>query len=583
MLSLSLGLSVTATSRFRLSVLAAGLPPVPTSAEIAALVPVFWDFSTATVENGAGVHTMPNLGTAGAEYDLVSGSTTLDPVWDKAHGAFIAPGFSLSANKSMESMYIYSSVITLGNAAGQINMSTDGRNSTNVNPRFGMLSVNRSGLTNNFVNTAIMNKDLPLVTRTRVTPASMEAHTNGELVGSAASVQTAAHFLYQHIFGRAGDGLTGPGRYYAQIWVPDTADAETLGKIEHYLASLHGATMPALAQYERNVIIAGQSLALHLVDLYNSDGANALRSAFSRRYGFGVTPLKAAAGSLPLVNWGAGSNPAFWDINTDQAGPSYITHITPHVGIVTAITDVVWSQGEQDAASANFTKAVFKNALRSICLKLNEDFGGKVIIQMIGRSTTAYPVLTAAQDIREAQVEIAQELSSFVRIGATQNTQPLIDAVHLTNAGYNAAGAQAGFSLAKAYDLASEIDPTITGAVRTGDTIAVTLNKGSATSWTVGGIAVASVDLTPAVDKTAQLQLIKDTDKTQVAPTAVALSGDTVTLTYGAGVLDALAGAAKIYNCFSHAPALEYSQVISANGPYMSGITTVHGVSVTGL
>lgn len=560
----------------------AALASIPTREEIAALVPVFWDFSTAAVDDGAGVHTMANLGTAGAEYDLVSGSTTLDPVWDKAHGAFKAPGFSLSANKSMENMYVYSAVTTLGNAAGQLNMSTDGRNSTNVNPRFGMLSVNRSGLTNNFVNTAIMNKDLPLVTRTRVTAGLMEAHVNSELVGSAASAQTAAHFLYQHIFGRAGDGLTGPSRYYAQIWVPDTADAEILAKIEYYLASLHGATLPALAAKERNVVIAGQSLALHMVDLFNMDGANALRSTFSRNYGYGVVPLKAAAGSLPLVNWGAGSNPEFWDINTNAPGPSYTTHITPHVGNVSAVTDVVWSQGEHDSASAGFDRTIYKNALRSLCIRLNADFGGKVIIQNLGRTTTVLPVLTSVQDIREAQVEIAQELD-FVHIGAIQNTMPLTDAVHLTNAGNSMAGAQAGKALAIAYGLATETAPSIVGAARSGDTIVVTLDKGDATSWTVGGVVVGSADLTPAATKTAQIQLIKDGDKTQVEPTAVTLAGDTVTLTYGAGVLDALAGAAQVYNCFSAASELEYSQVISGNGPSMFGISNVHPITVSGL
>lgn len=575
-----LNLSMTNAPMLNRRLGALGALGAPTREEIAALVPVFWDFSTAAVDDGVGVHTMANLGTAGAEYDLVSGSTTLDPVWDKAHGAFKAPGFSLSANKIMQDMYVYSSVITLGNAAGQISMSTDGRNITNVNPRFGMLSVNRSGLTNNFVNTAIMNKNLPLVTRTRVTAALMEAHVNGELVGSAAATQTAAHFLYQHVFGRAGDGLTGPSRYYAQIWVPDTADAETLAKIEHYLASLHGATMPALAANQRNIVVAGQSLAEHFFTLYEMDGANALRSAFARHYGYGVEPLDAAAGSLPLINWGAGSNPAFWDHVLNQPGPSYTTHVTPYVGNTSAVTDVVWSQGEQDSISAGFVRSVYKGGLKNLCIRLNADFGGKVIIQQMGRTTQVLPQPGAVQDIREVQVEVANELA-FVSIGAIQNTLPLSDVVHLTNAGYSVSGKQAGTALAQAYGLVSEIRPTIVSMTKVGESLVLTLDKGSATSWTVGGVPVASADLTPAVGKTSQFQLLRDADKSHVEPVSVALSGDTVTLTYAAGVLDTEIGTSKMYNCYSDAALVEYSNLLSANGPSLFGLDTVHPISLS--
>jgi hypothetical protein len=558
-----------------------GLPP-PTRAEIAALVPVMWDFTAPPDVDINGRYIVQNLGTNGATHNLIA----TDPApsnqarYNPSVGAHGWGGYDLAENKSVLGMHVYASWSFFANGYANLNMSENGKNIDYFDPFAGYIYANRSGAGSVWTNTDVLKGDRGNVTRVTRKPADLEVRVNGQPFGSKVLSFAPVDATYRYIFGRAGDGRIVPTFYYSQIWLPSDASPELVDKVEHYLAALSGSFIAKTDTYKRRIIFAGQSLAEHMTNLYNGISAYNAGLQLSRKTGEQITAVDAAQGSTSLVSYSENA-PSWWDITQNAPGQIYNNLIGPLIGTSGGPMDVVWSQGEHDCENVLTNRADYKPALIALLTRLHEDLGGKVVINLLGRNTGQYPNPQAAQIVRESQYEAAQELD-FVTLGAAQYNQPLQDPVHLTKDGYIAAAGQSGWGLLKAHGLSDVTPPMIVNAQRVGDTIEVNLSKGnSATSWVVNGANVTSADLTPAGGKTSQIELIK-ADNSRVTATAVNLAGDKVTLTYGAGVLDGAAGA-QIYNAFSTGHLLEITKMIGSNSKYLLPIYNVMPVSVSGL
>ncbi len=142
----------------------------------------------------------------------------------------------------------------------------------------------------------------------------------------------------------------------------------------------------------------------------------------------------------------------------------------------------LWDQGESDSAS---TKTDYKAALLAIFNRMRTAVGTHpVVVVPIGRRSDSEN--TGYNNLREAQRELASE-NAWIHLAPEKIFQPLSDSVHLTDAGY---AAQAPLVIRKMMDVLGEtvtggVDgPTITSAVRTGTSIAVTISHDGGTDFT---------------------------------------------------------------------------------------------------
>ena len=138
-----------------------------------------------------------------------------------------------------------------------------------------------------------------------------------------------------------------------------------------------------------------------------------------------------------------------------------------------AIIDV---SGESDAG--NSSKTDFKAAQLAKFNAMRAVIGNVPVIMVpIGRNTTAD--YTGYQTIREAQQELASDNPSWIHLAPERFDLPLSDNIHLSDAGNQTMMTRL---MRKALSVLGETvsgsvnGPTITGAVRTGTSVAVTIS-----------------------------------------------------------------------------------------------------------
>lgn len=149
----------------------------------------------------------------------------------------------------------------------------------------------------------------------------------------------------------------------------------------------------------------------------------------------------------------------------------------------------IWSQGEQDShhlGAAEPTKATYKTHLKSLLDQVRSITGNPpVLIDPIGRRTGTFSNTGGVQLVREAQSETITE-NAYIHRGPEKFDQALFDDVHPADAAYAVLGQRDG---RKGLDLlgftqAGVDGPSITGAVRSGTTVTVTISHDGGADFT---------------------------------------------------------------------------------------------------
>ncbi len=151
----------------------------------------------------------------------------------------------------------------------------------------------------------------------------------------------------------------------------------------------------------------------------------------------------------------------------------------------------IWDQGEQDAHNLSLSvepsKATYKTRLLELFTKLRTQLGAiPILIIPLGRRSSGFTNTGGMQIIRDVQRELAAE-NTWVHLGPEKVDQGLsVDGVHLTDTGYQTMGQRLA---RKSLDLLgysqNGVDgPSITGAVRNGTSVTVTLTHDAGSDFT---------------------------------------------------------------------------------------------------
>lgn len=180
----------------------------------------------------------------------------------------------------------------------------------------------------------------------------------------------------------------------------------------------------------------------------------------------------------------------WWDEDTDVPG-TMLERMFDDCDAYGIVPDYIpWSQGEQDALFLNKagrqTEAEYKAALKKIFEAMHEKWPyAKILVKIIGRRTSGNTNVGGTQSLRNAQIELIDELS-YVYRSSEQYSEELTDAVHPTDAGYlNIFDTMARQILnMEGHTQSNLAGPRVTGYSRAGTTVTVTIEHDGGTDFT---------------------------------------------------------------------------------------------------
>ncbi|MCF8495751.1 MAG: sialate O-acetylesterase, partial [Alphaproteobacteria bacterium] len=234
----------------------------------------------------------------------------------------------------------------------------------------------------------------------------------------------------------------------------------------------------------------GQSLIIGYFDSQESSGEGG-KQQFRQSIG-ALRPQKAAVFSECGTGASAASKTTqdtnyWWDLATSTRGDAFDTFYMALQNGGLRPNAIIWSQGEQDShqIGTNTSRAQYKQALEAIFADMRATLGNiPVFIQKIGRRTV-FSNTGGVQAIREVQQELI-DACDWCHFAAETYDLGLYDAVHPDDAGYLTAGQRLARQLAKYFgeSVTGTDGPRITGAVRSGTTVTVTLAHDGGTDFT---------------------------------------------------------------------------------------------------
>lgn len=268
---------------------------------------------------------------------------------------------------------------------------------------------------------------------------------------------------------------------------------------------------------------SGEIEALAQMDAYWPDSENWLINA-------------AMNGSFALKeNDGAGDN-WWYDDDTDTYGPrmEMFENIVSAFG-VSRIEAIDWDQGESDALSS---EAVLQNAYEHIFDRLRTLAGGgkPIVITNIGRRSDTEN--SGYNNVRKAYRTIVGA-NAWAHFAPEKTHRTLVDSVHLTDAAY---GLHSTVLLRKIMSVLGEtlsgpVDgPAISGAVRTGTSVAVSLSHPSGITDFVPTTGIEGFRFYDDATQIAITGAVRS-DATTITLTLASTPSGAETLYYGYGTL----------------------------------------------
>jgi len=194
----------------------------------------------------------------------------------------------------------------------------------------------------------------------------------------------------------------------------------------------------------------------------------------------GATGSSAASKTTQSTNY-------WWDLTTSTRGDAFNNFYSSINDGALKPTAIIWSQGEQDShqIGSATSRAQYKAALIAIFNDMHESLGNiPIFIQKIGRRTYFFNT-GGMQAVREVQMEIIEE-NPLVFFGAETFDQPLHDATHLTDTGYEVVAERLAYRVSSFFnnEMNENIGPYITTLTRDGLTVDITFDHDGGTNFT---------------------------------------------------------------------------------------------------
>lgn len=238
------------------------------------------------------------------------------------------------------------------------------------------------------------------------------------------------------------------------------------------------------------IVSGGQSLASGYFESQES-GGNGGASAFFGAMGT-LRPRSVAAFTNGATGGTAASKTSdatqyWWDLATSTRGPAFDTFYN-NLGAGGLKPGILfWAQGEADSHQIGLTttRTQYKDALIAIFGDIRARYGDvQVVFQRIGRRTS-FSNTGGVQTVREVQQEMI-DTYVWCHEGPESYDVGLFDVVHPDDTGYLALGPRLARCLAKVAGdtVPGAMGPRMTGAVRTGTSVAVTIAHDSGTDFT---------------------------------------------------------------------------------------------------
>lgn len=238
------------------------------------------------------------------------------------------------------------------------------------------------------------------------------------------------------------------------------------------------------------IVSGGQSLASGYFESQESSGAGGVAAFFAAMGA--LRPRTVASFTNGATGGTAASKTSdaslyWWDLATSTRGPAFDTFYN-NLGAGGLNPGILfWAQGEADSHQIGLTttRQQYKDALIAIFGDIRARFGDvHVVFQRIGRRTS-FSNTGGIQTVREVQQEMI-DTYTWCHEGPESYDLGLFDVVHPNDAGYAALGPRLARCIAKAAgdSVPGAIGPRMTGAVRTGTSVAVTIAHDSGTDFT---------------------------------------------------------------------------------------------------
>lgn len=261
----------------------------------------------------------------------------------------------------------------------------------------------------------------------------------------------------------------------------------------HFVAAGSDFIAPAfmeqlIAENTGRLAVAGAGQSLELGYIYSQEtsgqsGYDAMLDSYEAATGREVFYVDLAQGGSSLFKKNSTVSEYWWDEDTDSPGTMLTQlydrldafNIKPHV--------LSWSQGEQDALFLDMasrpTGAEYKAKLQLLFEDVRARYGNvQIYLKVIGRRTGANPNVGGVQAVRNAQLELIEELD-YLHFGGEQYHVGLTDTVHPDDAGYAEIGAAQGRIMA-----GGSAGPRISGWSRSGAAVTVNIAHDGGTDIT---------------------------------------------------------------------------------------------------
>ena len=320
-----------------------------------------------------------------------------------------------------------------------------------------------------------------------------------------------------------------------------------------------------------NLLTGGQSLMYHMYD-----SIEAGRPVGFREFSRVASPLLnkeivtingATSGSALLKEHTTDPEKWWYDRETGDFGGAFYAWVDAYNALGVKPDYMPWSQGQADShylAPYKAGREVTGEMLQSYYLTVFNEMRRltnnnlQVLIHLIARRETGFTNTGGLQDVRQAQLNLAQE-HDWIHIAACEYDQTLHDGIHLNDAGYITVAARTARKIAQleGASVSGSVDGmTCDNAVLNGTQVTVNLNHDGGT------------DITPSTGILGFKCFDGDfVNGTEIAITsAVRSAADQVTLT----LASAPTGAAVLYYGFdamSNITNANISSIIRDNSP----------------
>ncbi len=310
-----------------------------------------------------------------------------------------------------------------------------------------------------------------------------------------------------------------------------------------------------MRQTDAGIACGGQSL---MGGHFKSQGSNSEGGKQKLRATMGaalperlVVPVNGATGGSAASKTSNGTD-YWWDPDTDTAGPM-LTHFYSEMDKAgVRATAILWAQGEEDGHDIGITTtpAQYKESLEAIFAHMRARLGPiPVFIQRIGRRNGGYTNTGGVQTVRNIQAELIAA-HDWCHDAAETFDQGLHDQVHLSDAGYVAAAERNALALLPLFnaDLSTRLGPRITGAIRSGTSVSVTLSHSGGT------------DITPASSLSGFVFM--DDESPITINAAVRTNATTITLTLNA---TPTSGIERLHYGYDDMPGINTANIVKDN------------------